>query len=56
MIRKLKLVVTVLDGDLSTDARLSNVYFGWSTEAHRRSRTKVEAGFGKGSMTCYQSS
>ena len=43
----MKLVITVLDGHLSTDACVPHVYLGRGTEAYRGSRAKIEASFRK---------
>ena len=48
----LKLCITVPDGDLPTNARVSTMHFGRRIEANRRSRAKIEAGSGKRRMTC----
>lgn len=48
-----KSFVAGLGGNLSADARVPDVYFGWCSDAHGRSRAKTEAGFEKRRMMCH---
>jgi hypothetical protein len=44
-------LVTVLDGNLSADACVSDVHFRWGSETHRRTCAKIKAGSGERWMT-----